>query len=277
MTGSLATEPTTRVKMSDDLFQLIMGVVGALSVFFTYFTKKKSDAYIKDSEARQVSLEQALAQIAATAASTVASAEKKAEVVKAEIKVEAAEVAKAVEEKGAAQAAVEHVKRVRARKAQAPNKEAEPIPEPAMVVPPRKRASRAVKAAKGAMIALLIVSMFPGKVQAACPESASVKKGQVVECDLECVDEHTLTELMERSMAADACDAEVSLLRTTLEAQEKAHKSSIEAYEAALVAERAACEEALKDQNFLSDETWLSVSASLLVLGFAGGFLLARN
>jgi hypothetical protein len=146
-----------------------------------------------------------------------------------------------------------------------------------MVVPPRKRASRAVKSVKGAMIALLIASMSPGKVQAACPESASVKKGQVIECDLECVDERTLTELMERSMAADACDAEVSLLRTTLEANEKAHKSSIEAYESTLVAERKACEEALQDQNLLSDGTWLSVSASLLVLGVAGGFLLARD
>jgi hypothetical protein len=263
--------------MSDDLFQLIMGVVGALSVFFTHRNKKKTDAYIKDAEARQVSLEQALAQIAAQAANTVAGAEKKAKVAKSEIKVEAASVAKAVEEKGPAQAAAEHIKRVRARKAEAPNKEPEAAPEPAMVVPPRKRASRAAKAAQTGLIALLVVSLFPGKAHAACPESASVKKGQVVECDLECVDGYTMTELVERSLAADACDAEASLLRTTLEAKDKEFKSSVEAYEAALVAEREACKEALKDQNFLSDGTWLTVSASVLVLGFAGGFLLARD
>lgn len=84
-----------------------------------------------------------------------------------------------------------------------------------------------------------------------------------------------LTSSEVRSECADErLQSDLKIMKTVLEIKDREHSAAVQAYEAALAAEREAAVKAIEKARA---PAWWLVGSVALLAGFAGGYLIAKN
>jgi len=84
----------------------------------------------------------------------------------------------------------------------------------------------------------------------------------------------TSSEVRSECADADRLQSDLNIMRVVLDIKNREHIAAVQAYEAALVAERKAAVTAIEKARA---PAWWLVGGAALLVGLAGGYLIAKN